>query len=283
MTATVPLSITSAGVYPYLPAEVYHADPVPGGSLSASGAKLLLPPSCPALYRYDRDHPAETRRVFEVGNAAHALVLGTGPELVDVGPDDWRTKEQKALVADVRERGAVPLKTPDYHQLHAMAAALRAHPLAADLLSLPGTVEASIFWQDTIWRRARLDKLPDQPATGRAYIVDYKTCRCAAPDGLDKVIADYGYHCSGAWYIDAARSLGLDPAFVLIFQEKTPPYLVTVAEPNAAALSIGRRLNRWAIDTYAECVETGVWSGYADDVQYIALPPWIEAQYRETR
>ena len=42
--------VDEPGVYDGLDEAAYHADPVPGGSLSASGAKLLLPPSCPALY-----------------------------------------------------------------------------------------------------------------------------------------------------------------------------------------------------------------------------------------
>ncbi|MBO0827768.1 MAG: hypothetical protein J2P24_08300 [Streptosporangiales bacterium] len=55
-TGAADVMITEPGVY-NLPAAVYHADPVPGGSLSQSGAKKLLPPSCPALYRYWADHP----------------------------------------------------------------------------------------------------------------------------------------------------------------------------------------------------------------------------------
>jgi len=46
MTAVVDqVLITEPGVYA-LPADVYHADPVAGGSLSSSGAKKLL--ACPA-------------------------------------------------------------------------------------------------------------------------------------------------------------------------------------------------------------------------------------------
>jgi len=42
MTAAVGgIQVTAPGVYD-IPAEAYHADPVPGGSLSASGARDLL-------------------------------------------------------------------------------------------------------------------------------------------------------------------------------------------------------------------------------------------------
>lgn len=48
MTTTT-WTITEPGVYD-LPAEVYHADPVEGGSLSSTGARKLLPPSCPGWH-----------------------------------------------------------------------------------------------------------------------------------------------------------------------------------------------------------------------------------------
>ena len=52
MTAILPalISADELGVYD-LPAAAYHRDPVEGGSLSASGAKKLMPPSCPALFK----------------------------------------------------------------------------------------------------------------------------------------------------------------------------------------------------------------------------------------
>ena len=43
MTALAVAEFT-AGVYD-IPEDLYHRDPVPGGSLSCSGAKKLLPPS----------------------------------------------------------------------------------------------------------------------------------------------------------------------------------------------------------------------------------------------
>ena len=52
----------------------YHQDPVPGGSLSASGAKLLLPPSCPALYAWRRDHPKVSAE-FDFGIPSLAGIL----------------------------------------------------------------------------------------------------------------------------------------------------------------------------------------------------------------
>ncbi len=72
------------GVYD-IPEGAYFADP----ALSCSGAKLLLPPSCPALFRYRQDHP-EHKDVFDFGSAAHKMVLGAGPPIALVDAPDWR-------------------------------------------------------------------------------------------------------------------------------------------------------------------------------------------------
>jgi hypothetical protein len=280
-----------AGLYLDMTPEDYHADPVPGGSLSSGGARRLLPPGCPALFKYERDHTVPTRRVFEIGHAAHAEALGTGPELVDMGPDDWRTNAIKAKVAEARERGAVPLKTPEYQMIRDMAKVLREHEIAGPLLAMQGHAEASIFWQQYgIWRRARLDWLTDYA------VVDYKTADTVEPGALERAMHRYGYYAQGDWYLDAARAVGFDPtAFFLIAQEKTAPYLVTVADPDHNALKVGRMRNREAIDIYRECAATGIWPAYpllygdagrhtGNEVAHLALPAWVETQYlKETR
>jgi hypothetical protein len=53
--------ITKPGIYPGVPDEVYHADPVEGGSLSSTGARKIL--DCPAKFKWERDtRPAQARR-----------------------------------------------------------------------------------------------------------------------------------------------------------------------------------------------------------------------------
>lgn len=285
MTATTERTdITEPGVY-NLTAEAYHADPIPGGSLSSSGARRLLPPSCPALFRHEQLHGRKPRRVFDIGHAAHALVLGTGPELVKVEADNWRTKASQQAAAEARERGAVPLLPDEYAEIHAMADALHAHPVAGALFDPDfGRPEQTLAWQDAqsgIWRRAMLDWLPD-PGRGRLIVPDYKTTTCAAPSELSKTVQKFGYHQQHAWYVDGAQVLDLgdqDTAFVFVFQEKTAPYLVTVIELDALALRIGRDLNRQAIEIYADCSRSGVWPGYSDDVESVPLPAWVERAY----
>jgi hypothetical protein len=284
MTATA--EITEPGVYD-LPDTTYHADPVPGGSLSSSGARKLLPPSCPAIFHYERTNPPEPTAAFDLGHAAHEKVLGGGPEIVLVDRERWDTKEVKAELAEIRERGAVPLKRAEYQQVQDMAAALREHPVASILFDPEyGRSEASLFWQDDragIWRRGRLDWLPDHDPCARMILPDYKTSPSANPDEFTRSAWKYSYHQQAAWYCDAVTALDLaeDPAFVFVVQEKTPPYLVSVVQLDAEAHRIGQRLNRRAIDVYTECTASGRWPGYSNEVELLALPYWYTRRFED--
>lgn len=275
--------VTEPGVYD-MPPEHYHQDPVPGGSLSSTGARKLLPPSCPALFRHWVDHGEVPRTDWDFGHAAHRQVLGVGEELVVVDAEDWRTKAARQQRDEAYEAGKVPLLAADHAVVLDMAAALRAHPFAAALFR-PGSgkPEQSLFWTDPaadVWRRARLDWLPN-PRRGRTLVADYKTAKSAAPDEIERAIHQYGYHIQGAFYRAGLSMLGIadDAAFLLVVQEKTPPYLVTVAEVDAMAMRIGEALARQAIDLYAECRASGRWPGYSDDVELIGLPGWVEHRY----
>lgn len=281
------MTITDPGVYADLPADVYHADPVPGGSLSSSGARRLLPPSCPAVFEYERRNPRLSTEEMELGTAAHKLVLGDGPQIVRVEADSWRTKAAREEADAVRANGGIPLLPDDHDKVTAMAGALRGHPIAAALLHPErGKAEQSLFWTDLetgVNLRARLDWLPNPTPGRRLVIPDYKTARSADPGHIAKDVASFGYHQQAAWYLDGVTALGLDedPAFVLVVQEKNPPYLVTVVELDTEALTTGRRLNRRAIDVYHRCVTTGHWPGYADDVVPVSLPTWALYQAEE--
>jgi len=271
--------VDEPGVYDGLDEAAYHADPVPGGSLSASGAKLLLPPSCPALYAWRRDHPKVSAE-FDFGTAAHKLVLGAGQPIWRLSYDDWRTKAAQAARDEARAQGYVPVLEPDWQRVEAMAAAIREHPVASALLDPGrGKPEQSLFWQDDetgIWCRARLDWLPHRDPARRFIIADYKTAAAADPASIRKAVANYGYFMQAAWYAEGVRVLGLDPdpAFLFIFQEKTPPYLVTVAQLDTEAVSIGRARNTLAREMWRDCTQAGVWPGYSQDIELITLPPW---------
>jgi hypothetical protein len=268
-----------------MPAAVYHS--YGDMALSASGAKLLL--DCPAKYKHRLDNPEPYKKAFEHGTAAHALVLGEGPELVEVAAEEWRTNAVKAEVAAIRESGRIPLRPSDYAQVHAMAAALRSHEHASALLDpLRGEPETSLFWQcGELWLRGRLDWLEDGPRpSGRLLQVDYKAVASAHPRAIAKAMADYGWHISAANYIDGINATHYDGdvAYMLLCQEKTAPYLVTIARLTPYDLEVGRRAMDRAIEMWRDCQASGIWPGYGagEAVVEINLPRWADNYLEES-
>lgn len=274
----------SARVVETMPEQEYHAHP----ALSSSGARKLLPPSCPAIFRHEQIHGQPDRDVFDFGRAAHSLVLGAGADIAALPFDDWRKKAAKEAADEARANGQTPLLEKDAATVTAMADALRSHKIANALLDpSKGKPEQSIFWHDEqhdIDRRARLDWLPN-PSSSRLIVTDYKTTPSASPAAIGKHVANYGYHAQAAWYLDAVRAAGLsdDAAFLFVFQEKQAPYLVTVVELDAEALAVGALINDTAMSVFAECTATGVWPGYTDDIELVSLPAWATRTAWETR
>lgn len=283
-------TVTAPGLYPDMDEETYHADPVPmrlGGSLSSSGAKMLLPPSTPAHFKWNRDNGQEPKPAFDLGHAVHKLVLGSGAEFAVIAAKDWMTKAAKEARDAARAEGKTPLLTKEHMQATAMADAVRRHPIATLLFNPDrGRPEVSGFWQDCdteVWRRFRLDWLPD--ANRRLIVPDLKTTVDANPAHFGKTAANFGYYIQHPYYLEGLQALGVgdeDTAFLFVLVEKTPPHLVSVVELDADAVALGRQAIRQALRTYAECVGTDTWPGYSPHVESASLPYYLTRHLEET-
>jgi hypothetical protein len=284
--------VTAPGIYPKFDELAYHRDP----ALSASGAKRLLPPNCPALFKHDRDNGGRpNKRAFDVGHAAHAAVLGVGLEVVvvhkttrdkqSVPADDYTTKSAQEHRDAIYAEGKVPLLHWELRQVTEMAAALRRDERAAALLNPAlGRPEVSVFWHDEkhgIDRRARFDWLTDAPTDGLLVVPDYKTTRSAEPRAFARSIFEFGYDIQAVFYSDAVKAVRLaeDVEFRFIAQETTAPYLVTIHELDEIALRLGRERVDRACALFAECTATGIWPGYSDDIELVTPPYWLTDEY----
>jgi hypothetical protein len=278
MTAAV--EIEAPVVRDDLSAESYHADRT---SISSSGLRALLAPGCPAQFKYDRDHPQPHKKEFDLGHAAHLLVLGEGPELEVIDFPDWRKKDAQIQRDEAYLAGKVPLLAKDHDMVQAMADAIRQHPIAGPLFTPgSGVAEQSIFWTDPatgVRCRCRPDWMPHR-GDGRLVVVDYKTAKAVDETALQRAVYERGYHAQAAFYLDGVKAAGLhgdqEPAFIFVFQSKTAPYLVHLVELDFPALALGAARNERALRTYADCERTGVWHGFNDRITYLPLPPWAE-------
>lgn len=293
MTATLDTPVThplwrGLGVYSAdeLSLDDYHRDVAPGGSLSSSGARALLDPGCPAQFDHDRKRPQLAKKEFEIGTAAHSMLLGTGADLVVVDAEKWTTNAAKAEVLAIRAEGKIPLKQSDMDKVTAMVAAVRAHHQAGPLFAPGGIAEQSLYWTDPatgVTCRCRPDYLQQYPDL--TLCVDLKTAAKADPTAVSKAIAERNYHMQDAWYIDGIQAVtGQQARFVLVFVSKTAPYLITVREISEADRAIGRAKNQRALRTYAECERNGEWpdwTGPTDQIPYISLPPYVAQREAE--
>lgn len=275
--------ITEPGIYE-ISAEAYHADPAPEPSLSSSGARQIIA-ECPARYWWDRNHERPPTRALDFGNAAHEWILEgdswSQRHIVLPEDHDGRRKEGQTLLREIEEAGKRPLRHEDFETIKAMREVLEAHEFA-NMAFRNGKPEQSLFWRDErfgIWCRARPDWLP----AGGTIFPDYKTARSVVRPDLERDLWNYGYYQRVAWYLDGVRALGLceEPSYLFVFQEKQPPYLVVCATPRPTALQWGRLLNDRASHIFAQCLESGDWPGYADDILEIDLPYFAHVQLQE--
>jgi hypothetical protein len=281
---TVDLTLTGDAVVRDLPHDQYLQHP----ALSVSGAKTLVRPGGPARFRHERVHGRPSRPQFDLGHAAHDAVLGTGPVIVVVDADSWRTKAAQIERDLAHEAGRVPLLIADAERVADMARALRAHPVASRLLHPnSGEPEVSLFWHDDehdVDRRGRVDWLRRADGDGRLILADYKTTASADPDDLERFVIRYGYHMQAAWYRDLVIGLGLarSAPFLFVFQEKDAPYLVHVVELDADLLHMGEVRNRQALQVFADCTAADVWPGYNDaGISTVTAPRWALRQFED--
>jgi hypothetical protein len=283
---TAAVEVEAPQIIDGLSADDYHADKT---SISSSGLRALLNPGCPAQFKYDRDNPPAPKREFDLGHAAHKLVLGEGEELEPLNFDNYLTKAAKQARDEARAAGAVPLLAHEWEQVQAMAAAIRRHkdagPLFAPGMGIP---ERSIYWTDPatgVRCRVRPDWLIIRPEI--TVIVDLKTTTDASPDACSKAIEAHSYHQQGALYIDGVQAAGLAPEgarFFFAFVSKKPPYLITVRELKDQDQDIGRGRNEEALRRYAECVATDEWpdwTGPVDTIPQIGMPSWATLRQAE--
>lgn len=268
-------------------ANLYHADPCPEPSLSASIAKILLEKSPQhAWYAHPRlnpDYRAEEAAVFDYGTAAHAMLLeGTQKNLVIVQADDWRTKAARDARDDARATGKTPILERQVEKVSKMVRAAKAAIVATELSSIfkLGKPERTLIWKESgIWCRSRLDMLDEK----NAIIMDYKTTTNAEPLYLcRRMLVQMGYDVQAEFYTRGYRALsGKQAAFVFLFQEIDPPYACSLVSLAPSLADLAKRKVDMAIKRWGQCLGGLGWPGYDKRVHHAELDPWQLAAFQE--
>jgi PDDEXK-like domain of unknown function (DUF3799) len=261
------------GIYKNLPADSYFAE----DRINCSGLKLIA--RTPAHFKYYKEHLHEKPPTpsMILGTAVHCAVLepDTFKARYTVGPQcDKRTKEGKAIWANLEADKKIILSASDYEAVEGMSQSVLIHETASKLLAA-GDPEVTVYTDiEGIPAKARLDWYRN------GIILDLKTTQAADPESFSRSCANFGYSLQAAFYMDCCAAAGLE-AHTLIFitVESSAPYLVSCYEFDELSLDYGRDHYRTALNKYRECLALNEFPGFPTDIQTISLPAWTLKNY----
>jgi PDDEXK-like domain of unknown function (DUF3799) len=283
-TAHTLMPSLAAGIHS-ISAAVYHADPCPEPSLSASIATCLcLSSPAHARHAHPRLNPAvesEEAERFDIGTAAHALLLEGDAGVAVLDYPDWRTNAAKAARDQARTQGKTPLLRKIWTDVEAMVISARAqlarHRDGNRAMFTDGQSEQTLIWQEPdsgIWCRARLDWLrPDN-------IDDYKTTNGSAnPDDWTRTaLFANGCDVQCAFYLRGLKVLtGFDATFRFAVQETYPPYALSVITLAPSAMTLAEKKVLYAIEHWQRGLASGEWTGYTRRLCHAEVPAWHES------
>lgn len=279
------MKIDRPGVYE-ISAEDYHADCCAEPSLSSStGKQLVTPGATPMHARHDSprlnpDFEPDEEQKFDLGKAAHSLILRDPQAFEIISAADYKTSAAKALRDAARAVGKIPLLEHQFVNATEMVTAARIQldghedgPLFVD-----GTPEATMVWEeDGVWCRARLDW---RPRVSRFW-PDYKSTAASADADLwQRTMYGMGADFQAGFYLRGIRKLKLcdRPEFRFVVQENYKPFALSVIGLMPGALELADRQVARAIEIWRECRRANRWPGYPKRTCWIDAPEYHEAR-----
>lgn len=266
----------------------YHDDQLDERpSLSASIAHLLCtasPAHARAAHpRLNRTYRREEKKKFDVGIAAHAMLLEGRDIVTVVDAANWTTKAAREARDDARAQGRIPLLPHEFGDVELMVLAVREQLTqhhADPPLFTAGLPEQTLVWEeDGVVCRARVDWLRDDHRT----CDDLKTTtRSANPESWSRTLFSIGCDVQAAFYLRGVRALtGATPEFRWCVAESAAPYALSVVSPAPDVLELAHRKVGYAIRLWRDCLTTEQWPGYPTDTCYANVPPYEEARWLE--
>lgn len=291
------------GYWPKVPEEVYHADPCVTPSLSSSIAKTLLSKSPRhAWCEHPRLNPSrepEEKEEFDIGKAAHAMILGEPMNFSVIDPEDYPAEKTgsipkgwtNAAIKKAREKayesGKIPLLKEQHASIEKMVAAareqLKRHECGDAFIG--GESELTLVWKEgDVWCRCRIDHYP-----GSKNFYDYKTTQASAnPDSCAGYFSSMGYDLTSAFYRRGIRKvLNIEnPIYNFVVQEIKEPHCLSVVGYGPDVDFMADRKVEEAIRIWGRCLKENRWPGYSSRKVYIGIPTysekaWLDREARE--
>lgn len=250
--------------------------------LSASIANILVTRS--ALHAYDAHrllggNRKEATKAMETGKLLEKFVLGADlDKLVIVDADSWRGKEAQAARAKAEEDDLQAVFKGDYEEAQETAKRIVAQFEAEgfDLRSATGQAQVRVEWESH--EGVLCSGVIDWLDLKRGIIIDFKTTNDASDQHIQRSIFQNGYDIQAQAYEEAVTTLHPELAGRLktffLFAETATPYAVNPVQLAGSMAELGRRKWQRAKDTWAECLRSGVWPGYARKDKRIEATAW---------
>lgn len=270
--------------------EDYHKDPCDEPSLSRSTIKELLF-DCP--YRAWLNHPRlnpnwkseEKVEKFDIGIAAHQILLEGIDKVKVIAFDDWRKKEAKEQRDQTREQGLIPLLPKQYEAILEIVQVankqLNECKLKIGSLRKWGKSEQSIIWQEDngIWCRCR----PDWLSNDGKICIDYKsTSMSANPNLFIRNIIAQGLDIQNLFYKKGIKATtGISPHFIFLVQETSHPYLCSLISISSEFEVMAKSKIDYGIFLWEKCLRANNWPAYPLQICCVDPPGWAVAHWEE--
>lgn len=262
----------------------YLADPCERPSLSAGIAHTLLARSpLHAKNEHPRLNPtrkADEETKFDIGTAAHSMILEGDDKVCVIEADDWRTKHAQQLRHEARQNNLTPLLRKHYEAVRKMVSVARSFMLECEIAPKLAGAEPELTMiaeERGFLRRCR----PDLWSKDRTLLVNYKTCEIAEPNSFSRRLPSLGYDLNAVFYEDCARILGHRAQQFFIAQEILPPYACSLVGLTPAMREVAKSKLDTAYRLWEACLKADKWPAYPLQVCYAEPSNWELDQHEE--
>jgi hypothetical protein len=259
--------------------EEYRAHP----ALNFSAAKILASQTPAHFRQYVDGGGLEETVAMRMGTGVHDMLQGIpfrGAIKPTHHPDDpldtWHGAK-KWCKAWITEQTEPVFSAEEAEFTLGMRRSLEAHGLFSKIMELCPERERPVFAE---YRGVQLKALLDMSgfdSQGNRFIADLKTTDNASPKKWVRKCADMQYNMQASWYSNVlalAENLSERLNFLFGVVESKPPHLVAIYSLPEEAWSQGQAMMDLAVDRYRECMESGVWEGYSNQIQCLEWPRW---------
>lgn len=195
-------------------------------------------------------------------------------------------KDPKAIIWDrvmekfeAANKGKIAISAEELKQMEAITENVFSRDAASE--ALQGEAEITVLWTDPetgVRCKCRIDKYNCK--TG--ILCDVKTSEAdeASPEGFSRYMANWDVDVQMAFYSHGVVAAGLPfQACRIVMVECKDPFGIGVYGIHARAWKSGFDQVRRGIQLYADCLKSGLWPSYRDEVLVVDKPNWA---YHET-